>query len=338
MPVPDNHHKQVFAAPRVTKGFAGSFEMIDVQLRQVQRRIEQVLCTPDENIGKCLTYLNRSTGKMIRPGLVLLSGRCVGDIRSKHIDLAAMVELIHRASLLHDDVIDSAHMRRGQETANALWGNTAAVLLGDFLLSHAFYLGISVQLDKAADIMSRTARDLCCGELQQNFQKGCWDISFEQYYQLIEAKTAALFKSSCCLGAMAGEASAQQVDDLAQFGRHLGIAFQITDDLLDILGTPSAAGKTLGTDLSQGKLTLPVIHWVQQDPAKKEMRIALLNDGCDPHTLIGEMTQSGSIDYALLQVRSHVAQAKEKLAGFQDGDARQSLCRLADYVAERLKS
>ncbi len=316
---------------------AASFEAIKPELEQVQRRIEELLSEPDEQIRQCLAYLNRSPGKMIRPALVLLCGGCVGAICPEHIDLAAMMELIHRASLLHDDVIDSARMRRGQETANALWGNTAAVLLGDFLLSRAFYLGVSVRLDGAAEILSRTARDICCGELRQNFWKGRWDISFDQYYQLIEAKTAALFKSSSCLGAMAGKASAEQAENLSQFGHHLGMAFQITDDLLDILGTPKTAGKTLGTDLTQGKLTLPVIHWVQQDPAEKENRIGLLNPGADMQRLIEAMTQSGSIEFAFSRVDHHIGRARTMLAAFDDSAARQSLMQLADEVAGRLK-
>lgn len=313
------------------------FEAIQSELRQVQQRIENLLSEPDEQIRQCLAYLNQKPGKMIRPALVLLTGGCVGAISPVHIDLAAMMELIHRASLLHDDVIDSARTRRGQETANALWGNTAAVLLGDFLLSRAFYLGSSVHLDQAAEILSRTARDICRGELRQNFWKGRWDIPFEQYYQLIEAKTATLFQSSCCLGALAGQASTRQVEKLSRYGHHLGIAFQITDDLLDILGTSKAAGKTLGTDLMQGKLTLPVIHWVQQDPEKKEMRMALLNQGCDPQQLIEEMTHSGSIDFAFSQVHDHLLQAKENLGEIPVNPARTSLGMLADYVAGRLK-
>jgi octaprenyl-diphosphate synthase len=335
MPAPENHNMPA-AEPLSTETLA-LFEAIQSELGQVQQRIENLLSEPDEQIRQCLSYLNQKPGKMIRPALVLLGGGCVGAIGPVHIDLAAMMELIHRASLLHDDVIDSARTRRGQETANSLWDNTAAVLLGDFLLSRAFYLGSSVRLDQAAEILSRTARDICCGELRQNFWKGRWDISFEQYYQLIEAKTASLFQSSCCLGAMAAEAPTQQVEQLSRYGHHLGMAFQITDDLLDMLGTSKAAGKTLGTDLTQGKLTLPVIHWVQQEPEKKEARMALLTQGCNPQQLVDEMTQSGSIEFAFSQVHSHLSQAKETLGEFPASPARTSLGMLADYVAGRLK-
>lgn len=312
------------------------FELIQSDLVRVQQRIEELLSAGDEQIQSCLSCLNTSQGKMIRPGLVLLSGACCGSIRSEHIDLAAMAELIHRASLLHDDVIDSADVRRGKQTANRLWGNTAAVLLGDFLLSRAFYLGVSIQVDDAGRILSRTARDICTGELQQNFWTGRWDITIEQYYQLIEAKTAALFQSSCRLGAIAAAASRDAIENLSQFGRYLGIAFQIGDDLLDVVGASAAAGKTLGTDLRQGKLTLAVIHWIQQDPAKQKKRMAQLEDGCDRQTLRREMTASGSIDDALTQMQEHILHAKRYLGKLPPNPGRRSLGLLADYVAGRL--
>lgn len=335
MPAPDNNKKQQ-STLRATEWFP-FFGLIQSELEQVQQRIEELLCTPDEQIQQCLEYLIESPGKMIRPALVLLSGACVGHIHSEHIDLAAMVELIHRASLLHDDVIDSAQMRRGKRTANALWGNTAAVLLGDFLLSRAFHVGTSIQINQVAGILSQTAQDLCCGELRQNFWKGQWDISQQQYYQVIEAKTAVLFKSSCGFGAIASNAPREKIEALSQFGLHLGIAFQITDDLLDIIGTQKEAGKTLGTDWIQGKLTLPVIHWIQQDEEKKQMRITQLQQGCGQHILIRKMTKSGSMDYAFAQVEDQISRAKQRLEAIQHNAPRQSLCKLADYIVGRLK-
>ena len=336
MPAPDNNKPQAFGTSETSR-VSLSFELIQLELEQVQGRIKELLCTSDKQIQQCLEYLVELPGKMIRPALVLLSGACVEHIHPEHIHLAAMVELIHRASLLHDDVIDSAQMRRGKPTAHALWGNTTAVLLGDFLLSRAFHLGTSIQINGIADVLGQTAQELCCGELKQNFCKGRWDISLTQYYQMIEAKTAVLFKSSCCVGAMASNASSEQVESLSQFGRHLGVAFQIADDLMDIVGTPNEAGKTLGTDLMQGKLTLPVIHWIQQEPEKKEMRIAQLEQGCDLQILAREMKESGSIDYACGQVCDEISQAKQKLKGIQHNSARQSLCMIADYIADRLK-
>ncbi len=336
IPASDKEVQQIAAQTQPSESFSFN-DPIRSNLARVHNRIAGLLQSSDNQTNKCLYYLTEQTGKMLRPSLVLLSGKCMGDIGSEHIDLATMVELVHRASLLHDDVIDSAEVRRGKRTPNVLWGNTAAVLLGDFLLSRAFYLGAHVQCSAAAEILSDAAQELCSGELQQNFQKGEWDISEQRYYQIIEAKTAVLFKSSCQLGAIASNASPEQVASLGQFGIELGIAFQITDDLLDILGTQQGAGKTLGTDLIQGKLTLPLIHWIQSDEQEKADRINLLNQQCDPNVLIHHLRENGSVDYALTQVRKCIIRAKEHIEGFDQSPAKDSLMGMADHVAARLK-
>lgn len=310
---------------------------IEAELLQVQSRIAEVLRSPEPQINASLEYLTRQTGKMLRPTLVLLCGRCLGPIGEDHIHLAAMVELVHRASLLHDDVIDSAEIRRTDKTANALWGNTAAVLMGDFLLCRAFYLGSQVHCTAAAEILGQAAQKLCSGELLQNFQKGRWDITEQDYYCIIEAKTASLFESSCRLGAIAAEADDTQIEAFGRFGVELGLAFQVTDDLLDFLGTPRQAGKTLGTDLAQGKLTLPLIHWIGSDATDKARRIRMIQSPCNTDALIEQMRESGSIDYALSRVRKHIAAAQEALSDFSQTPAKDALMRLSDYVAERLR-
>ncbi len=307
------------------------------EIEQVHVCINQLLRVSNEQIAECLYSLASQPGKMLRPSLVLLSGKCFGPINAVHIDLAAMVELLHRASLLHDDVIDSAELRRDKTTANVLWGNTAAVLLGDFLLSQAFYLGTKVPFAEAVDIMSRTAQDLCYGELQQNFQKGNWEISEHQYYQLIDAKTAALFRCSCQLGAIASKASNEQIQAIGEFGTDLGVAFQITDDLLDMTGDEQETGKTLGTDLLQGKCTLPVIHWVHQHQDQKERRIDQLKQGCSMKVLVEQMKQSGSLDAAVTQVNKRILQAKRHLEAIPLSPAKESLTALLSYVTGRIQ-
>ena len=312
-------------------------DSVQSELEQVHERINQLLHAPNEQIAECLRSLASQAGKMLRPSLVLLSGKCFGPIDPVHIDLAAMVELLHRASLLHDDVIDSAELRRDETTANVLWGNTAAVLLGDFLLSQAFYLGTQVPFTEAGDIMSQTAQALCCGELQQNFQKGNWEISEQQYYQLIDAKTAALFRCSCQLGAIAAKASDEQIQAIGEFGTELGIAFQITDDLLDMTGNEQETGKTLGTDLLQGKCTLPVIHWIQQHQEQKSQRIDQLKQGCSMQMLVEQIKQSGSLDAAVAQAQRRISQAAQHLEVIPPSGAKDSLSALLSYVAGRIK-
>ena len=336
MPAPDKDVQQITAHAE-RRQWLSFCEPIQSDLTRVRRRITELLQSPDARIQQCLSYLTEHTGKMLRPCLVLLSGQCTGSLTDEHIDLAAMVELVHRASLLHDDVIDSAEVRRTGRTANALWGNTVAVLLGDFLLSKAFYLGTCVRSAAAGEILSTAARELCTGELLQNFQKGQWDITEDQYYQIIRAKTATLFQSSCQMGAIASNASGKQIEALGKFALELGMAFQITDDLLDILGTQQQAGKTLGTDLQQGKLTLPLIHWIQAGGPDKHKRIEMLQQSERAEDLICRIRESGSVDYALTQVREYIDAAKEQLAGLTPSPSKDALADLADYVAQRLK-
>ncbi len=336
MPAPDKDAQQITAQAELTEPLSFC-EPVQVDIARVHQRITELLTSPDNRIQQCLSYLTEHTGKMLRPCLVLLSGQCVGQVTDEHINLAAMVELVHQASLLHDDVIDSADIRRTGRTANALWGNTVAVLLGDFLLSKAFYLGSRVKTVAAGEILSAAAHQLCRGELMQNFQKGQWDITEQQYYEIIRAKTAALFQSSCQMGAVASNAPSERVDSLGQFALELGMAFQITDDLLDLLGTQLQAGKTLGTDLRQGKLTLPLIHWIQADTGQKHKRIEMLNHPDDAENLIRSIRESGSMDYALSQVHKHIDTAKKCIAALDPSPSKKALDDLADYVAQRLR-
>lgn len=330
MPVPEHDVRQETSSQSFP-----FYDLIRSDLQQVQQRIAELMQSPAKPIDTALKTLNTQTGKMLRPALVLLSGLAAGRLTQEHIDLAAMVELVHRASLLHDDVMDSAETRRSQPTANALWGNSAAVLLGDFLLSKAFALGTTVQCSGAAEILADAAQQLCSGELMQNFKKGRWDITEQQYYEIIEAKTAVLFKCSCRLGAMATQATDEQVEALDRFGLELGIAFQITDDLLDLLATDRQAGKTLGTDLAQGKLTLPLIHWIES--SETQGCNDLLTPPVDAVEILDQIRQSSSIEYAFGQVQGRIISAKKSLAVLPESSAKNALEALADYVAARLQ-
>ncbi|MEN8126468.1 MAG: polyprenyl synthetase family protein [Planctomycetota bacterium] len=308
------------------------YKPISVELLEVQQKITEQYQVADKDLSGVLQEISRRQGKLLRPAFVLLSGKLISDIRPEHIDLAAVVELVHRASLLHDDVIDKAQLRRGQVSANALWGNTAAVLLGDFLLSRAFMLGTSSQFDGTVRILCQTAQTLCTGELKQNLLKGSWSLTEQDYFQIIEAKTAALFRCSCQLGAMASAASAQQIEALSEFGFQYGLAFQIADDLRDILSTENQEGKTLGTDLLEKKLTLPAIHWINQDDRQKQALIEQMTDCSDAKELARQMRLSGSIDYAIQLARQCIEKARQQLDMFNTAPAKEALLSLADNV------
>ncbi len=282
-----------------------SFRLIDDELGQVKRLIDEQLAEAREPVSRLLRCANIHSGKMIRPGLVLLSYRVVrpfasledrdgscgkaltaenaenaekklelkdsatsGDsavsdnLRNTQYDairIAAIVELIHNATLLHDDVIDGGQKRRGLPTVNSLWGNESAVLLGDFLLGKAFRICADLG-PEITNIIAGTAVRVCEGELRQVTERQNWQLSESEYIDIITEKSAALFSSCCLLGGLLAGAGETQARSLACFGLNAGIAFQITDDLLDIIGDESKTGKTLGSDIDKNKLTLAVIH------------------------------------------------------------------------------
>lgn len=308
------------------------YKPIEPKLYEVRQKIEQQFRISDQNLSEVFRLVSTRHGKMLRSALVLLSGQLVSEVRSEHIDLAAMVELVHQASLLHDDVIDKAELRRGQPSANAQWGNTTAVLLGDFLLSRAFILGASSELDGTMRILCQTAQTLCIGELKQNLFKGSWALTEQDYFQIIEAKTASLFQCSCQLGAMASGASGQQEAALSEFGLQYGVAFQIADDLRDILCSEKQEGKTLGTDLLEKKLTLPMIHWINRDPERKQALIERMTSCTDVKELTQQMYLDGSIDYAKQAAQACIDKAVEQLQMFSPGLPKQTLTALVEDV------
>ncbi|HUT47210.1 MAG TPA: polyprenyl synthetase family protein, partial [Sedimentisphaerales bacterium] len=220
-----------------------AFRLICDQLNKVRDLINEQLTAPVNagDINVLLEHISSRSGKMIRPGLVLLAGRCCGKITDNHIRVAAIVEIIHNATLLHDDVIDEGKQRRGLPTINSLWGNESAVLLGDFLLSRVFKMCADLE-SKVANVIATAAVRLCEGELRQVVQKHNWQLSETEYIDVITEKSAVLFSSSCMLGGLLAGASESQAQSLADFGLNAGIAFQITDDLLDIVGDESKTG------------------------------------------------------------------------------------------------
>ncbi|MBN1126304.1 MAG: polyprenyl synthetase family protein [Sedimentisphaerales bacterium] len=294
------------------------------------------LDTPYEEINHLLVHLLQGRGKMLRPALLLLSGQAMGTLTADHIELAAMIEMIHIASLLHDDVIDEADTRRGAPTANVLHGNEAAVLMGDFLLSRVFEVGVRCKDFEVLDILSRAALCLCQGELLQNIHRNSSCVSEEIYFQIIRGKTAALFSAACRIGSVAAGGDNDTVQALADYGLNLGIAFQITDDLLDLVGSENKTGKTLGTDLVQHKLTLPVIHLLnqlssdQQDPVRSE-----LSDPSRHKKLLVRLHQSGSIAYAYEQAKKYGALASNALQSIPHGYACEQLHKIASTVLIR---
>ncbi|MEN6306818.1 MAG: polyprenyl synthetase family protein [Anaerohalosphaeraceae bacterium] len=305
------------------------------QLELVRSQLVQRLTSRYDRVNHQMESIGAGQGKLFRAAMVLLSGRAIGVIRHEHIELAMMVELVHTATLLHDDVIDHARTRRNQPTMNHLWGNTAAVLMGDFLLSRAFLAGAELNIPRSGKILSQTAEQICQGELLQNLRQGDFSLNEEDYLEMIEGKTASLFSAGCMLGAIASKADPVLEDMLREYGRCVGMAFQITDDILDITGDDKQIGKTLGTDLGQNKLTLPLIYYLRKKrpDARKAMIESLLQ--MDKTNRIDQLQQNKSIDLAKTKASGYAQMAIRALGRLKPGKARESLENIALAVGSR---
>ena len=316
-----------------------AFRLIGSQLSRVKALIYEQLTSPAEvgDVNRLLEHMRGRSGKMIRPGLVLLSGSCFGKITDEHIRAAAIIEMIHSATLLHDDVIDEGQKRRGQPTINNLWGNEAAVLLGDFLLGRVFEMSAELR-PQVARVIAGAAVRVCEGELRQIIQRHNWQLSESEYIDIITEKSAVLFSSACHLGALSAQATEIQARSLAEFGLNAGIAFQITDDLLDIIGDESKTGKTLGRDADKHNLTLAVIHLLGAVGKKeKDTVISSYLEGkqYDKDSLIEMLGRYGSLEYTHSRAQEYVARAVGTLGGLKESEPKNALIEAAKFMASR---
>jgi octaprenyl-diphosphate synthase len=239
------------------------FQPVQAQLEEVDRRIAAQTTAFDPALEGYVAYAIGGGGKRLRPLIALLSGGATGSLGSSHLDLAVIVELIHLATLVHDDIMDEAERRRSQPTVNARWGNSLSVLLGDVLFAHALNLSADFEDSQISRTIARTAREVCSGEMIQTQRRFDLHLSREEYFRIIGMKTGSLFACAAELGAVISGAPAADVRRLKNFGANIGTAYQIYDDCLDITGSEAETGKTLGTDLRKGKLTLPVLTLLQ---------------------------------------------------------------------------
>jgi len=325
------------AAPR--KGIP-AFRLIEDQLNQVRQLINEQLIVPatGADINRLLEYIKTRSGKMIRPGLVLLAGSAIGKITARHIRVAAIVEMIHDATLLHDDVIDEGQKRRGLPTINSLCGNESAVLLGDLLLSQVFKMCADLQ-PKITNIIAAATSRTCQGELRQVIQRHNWQLSEPQYLDIITEKSAAFFSSCCHLGALLAQATQAEVESLARFGASAGIAFQIIDDLLDLIGDESQTGKTLRSDVNKNKPTLAIIHLLKVADQKEKSKIYnKLNRSADTNSnaLLKMLKSYGILEYAHNRAQEFVDKAIQALTGLRQSQAKEALIETAKFMANRV--
>ena len=237
--------------------------LVQPHLEEVETRIAQQAAAFDPALEGYVVYAIGSRGKRLRPLLALLAGGATGKISLNHVDLAVIVELIHIATLVHDDVMDEAERRRAQPTANARWGNSLSVLLGDCLFAHALTLSTNFENADIGRAIARTAATVCSGEMIQTQRRFDLNLTVQDYLRIVEMKTGSLFSAAAELAALISEAELNVIETFKNFGFQIGTAYQIYDDCVDLAGSESATGKTLGTDLRKGKFTLPVLIFLR---------------------------------------------------------------------------
>lgn len=311
-------------------------EPVATHLKRVEAVFERALSSNMPCVLDLCSHLRRLRGKMLRPVLVLTAGQACGELCDEHYTLAAVVEMVHMATLVHDDVLDEASVRRSAATVNRMSGNEIAVMLGDFLISRSFWLCSSIGSQTANQIVAEAAGAVCEGELLQLRNRGNWDLDEKTYLTIIDHKTAALTAASSKLGALFAGAAPVIIDDLEQYGRQIGLAFQVVDDILDIAGREEQAGKTLGTDARLGKLTLPLIHCLRQaDSRDRKDLLTLLQAGGDRTALRRLLEQYGSLEFARQRASDYVAGAIRAIEHLPDTPAREHLHHMAEFVIDR---
>ncbi|MEO8344321.1 MAG: polyprenyl synthetase family protein [Betaproteobacteria bacterium] len=289
-------------------------------------------------IRQVAEYIVAGGGKRLRPALLLLTAGATGYQGQDHHALAAVIEMIHTATLLHDDVVDESDLRRGHATANAQFGNAASVLVGDFLYSRAFQMMVGQGRMRVLQILSEATNVIAEGEVLQLMNAGNTDLNEVAYIEVIQRKTAKLFEASARLGAVLGEACAERENALADYGMHLGTAFQLVDDILDYSGTAESIGKNLGDDLAEGKMTLPLIRAMSTGNADDAalIRHAIAGGGLtDFAPVVAALKRTGALTYAKECAEREVRLAALSLDGLPDSAYRQNLLELTTFAAQR---
>lgn len=306
--------------------------LVKADMDQVDTLITSHLHPSIELINQLGHYIINSGGKRLRPLLVLLSARAFNYQGTHHINLAAIVEFIHTATLLHDDVVDASLLRRGHETANAIWGNQSSVLVGDYLFSRSFQMMVQVNSLRVMEILANASNTIAAGEVRQLLNCHDPQTSEEQYYEVISDKTAKLFAAATELGALISQQDAQTTQAIANFGLYLGIAFQLTDDILDYTGDPQTMGKNIGDDLAEGKATMPLIYVMKHGDATAKQIIgdAIRQGSIEQLGKIQEIIQSsGAIEYTYQQAKRYVDDALSCLSVVPESPYKAALAALA---------
>ena len=312
--------------------------LIGSELSDVEEIFKEELRSDRRGTKDVLAHVTRFRGKRLRPVLLLLTAEACGGIRHSHKVLAAVVEMIHMATLVHDDVLDDADTRRHVATVNARWNNETSVLFGDYLFTHAFHLASSLETTLACRVIGRATNAVCEGELSRVHERGNLRVTGEEYLDILTGQTAELCAVSCFLGAHYAGVDENVVRAMEKYGRMLGVAFQICDDLLDLTGDELETGKSLGSDLAKQKLTLPLIRLLDQSSEEDAARLrGLLSEtNVDARReLKSRLRQSDALDYAFEFAARYVEEARQCLLATPDSPARQLLDAIAEFSLRR---
>ncbi len=314
-------------------------ELISAPMQEVESFLKESLCFDSAPVDDLVRHVSRYGGKRLRPALLLLSAELTGKVLPAHVTLGAIVELIHTATLLHDDVLDQATVRRKVPTLNAVHDNHVPILLGDIVYARAFSLANHLDDQTASRLLARITSLICIGEIEQNAAKGRLDLNLQEYFRIIERKTAVLYAASARLGAHYAGAGPLECEAVAEYGRLLGVAFQIADDCLDLVGSERAAGKSLSTDLEGGKMTLPLIHLWQRlaDEGRRELR-AIFEDRMLKNrraALMERFDLAEDLAHAQEVAQSHAQAAVQCLAPFGPSQIKEALAFVARFAIDR---
>ncbi len=316
--------------------------LIGEDLKNVELQFKKDLHSDVPLIKKVSEYVISSGGKRIRPMLLILSAYLSGYRGNRHVPIASVIEFIHTATLLHDDVVDNANLRRGLASANSLWGNQASVLVGDFLYCRSFALMVADGDLQILKLLANATTVLAEGEVLQLIYTKNPDVTEEQYVDVVRCKTAILLSAACQAGAIMGGVSPEQEAGLRDFGMELGIAFQMVDDSLDYSASEKEFGKTIGHDLEEGKITLPLIHALKHCTADERTRVAEVVrkeqiTGDDFGMIFDLVGKYGGIEYTLEKAKEYSDRSKRYLDVFSDSPEKAALLKLSDYIVTRVK-
>ncbi len=316
------------------------YEPIQGEIDRVEEALHKELLHQNPFVALLLKHSTKFHGKRVRPALLLHCAHILGEVREVHISLGSVVEMLHNATLVHDDVLDEALLRRQVRTLNAVWGNEASILFGDYLFAKAYTLCARLHNRDANLILAGTVEEMCVGELSQISTKFNFDMTEEQYLQVIRHKTASLFATACRLGSVGNGADPSAVEALAAYGNAFGTAFQIIDDCLDLSGSEQEMGKSLGSDLEKGKLTLPVLKLLRDLPSRdrkdlQDLLAARGNEAEKRETVLRMIRERDLLAWSLRRAAEYIDEAKASLRQFRDSVHIESLQSLADFALER---